>query len=414
MTGSRSGLGVALATIGSGLDGLALGSSSSRSRPLRWRRRGERRRCRGRARGAGRASAAGGRRAGVGAASAVVLRGGLGASRPAAARLDRPRLRLRRRSRGDLDHDGAGSAASRARAAVRSSAGAGHPGGQGQRHRERRAVQPAGEPRLPAPGAVELLDQALGVVRRRSTSRPSRSRPRRGRCSTCAAHPTGARARCGPSRIRTPWVSATSSGVRASTQRGEVGDAEQAHDRGQHPVERRRRCWRPGPGRRCATAEATAPTSAATPAVAAYLDRARAPAPSGSAPSASSSASASSSVGAVVPCSRSVHISPCSVAITPSISSGLTSTSRAFEPSLGPDHAAALEDVHQPAGLGEADPQLALQHRGRAELRGDDQLDRLDHQVHVVADVVVQLALGWLRRGDVVAVRRLRAAPCSA
>ena len=74
----------------------------------------------------------------------------------------------------------------------------------------------------------------------------------------------------------------------------------------------------------------------------------------------------------------------------------------------GPDHAAALEDVHQPSRLGEADAQLALQHRGRAELGGDHQLDRLDHEVEVVADVVVELALGLLRDGDVVAVRRLQ------
>ena len=52
-----------------------------------------------------------------------------------------------------------------------------------------------------------------------------------------------------------------------------------------------------------------------------------------------------------------------------SSSSGMTSTSRAFEPSLGPTTPAALHQVHQPAGLGEPDPQLALQHRGRAELR---------------------------------------------
>ena len=73
-----------------------------------------------------------------------------------------------------------------------------------------------------------------------------------------------------------------------------------------------------------------------------------------------------------------------------------------------PDDAAALEDVHQAAGLGEADPQLALQHRGRPELRGDDELDRLEDEVQVVADVVVELALGGGRGGDVLAVRRLQ------
>src|SRR4051795_10121052 len=70
------------------------------------------------------------------------------------------------------------------------------------------------------------------------------------------------------------------------------------------------------------------------------------------------------------------------------------------------DHAAALEDVHQAAGLGEADPELALQHRGRPELRGDDQLDRLHHELEVVADVVVELPLGLGGCGDVLAVRR--------
>ena len=72
------------------------------------------------------------------------------------------------------------------------------------------------------------------------------------------------------------------------------------------------------------------------------------------------------------------------------------------------DDSPALEDVHQPAGLGEADPELALQHRGRPELRRHDQLDRLDHQVEVVADVVVELALALLRGGDVLAVGRLQ------
>src|SRR5882757_3980430 len=37
----------------------------------------------------------------------------------------------------------------------------------------------------------------------------------------------------------------------------------------------------------------------------------------------------------------------------------------------GPDDAPTLHQVHQPARLGEPDPQLALQHRRRTELRGD-------------------------------------------
>src|SRR5215469_1446697 len=40
----------------------------------------------------------------------------------------------------------------------------------------------------------------------------------------------------------------------------------------------------------------------------------------------------------------------------------------------GTHDAAALKQVHEPTGLREAHPELALQHRGRAELRGDDQL----------------------------------------
>jgi Gpi18-like mannosyltransferase len=43
-----------------------------------------------------------------------------------------------------------------------------------------------------------------------------------------------------------------------------------------------------------------------------------------------------------------------------------------------PHDAAGLHEVHEPARLGEADPQLALEHRGRTELARDDQLDRLD------------------------------------
>ena len=44
-----------------------------------------------------------------------------------------------------------------------------------------------------------------------------------------------------------------------------------------------------------------------------------------------------------------------------------------------PDHAALLEQVHQPPGPGEADLELALEHRGRAELAAD-------HEVHGLAE----------------------------
>ena len=52
-----------------------------------------------------------------------------------------------------------------------------------------------------------------------------------------------------------------------------------------------------------------------------------------------------------------------------------------------PDDAPPLEQVHEPAGAGEADPQLALQHRRRAEPARDDELHRLVEQL--VALVVV-------------------------
>src|SRR3954447_23625066 len=55
------------------------------------------------------------------------------------------------------------------------------------------------------------------------------------------------------------------------------------------------------------------------------------------------------------------------------------------------DDAAAFHQVHQPTGFREAHPQLALQHRGRPELRGDHELCRLAEQVEVVADVAVDL-----------------------
>src|SRR3954453_17960590 len=69
--------------------------------------------------------------------------------------------------------------------------------------------------------------------------------------------------------------------------------------------------------------------------------------------------------------------------------------------SLGGAHdATGLHEIHQPARLGEADPQLALQHRGGAELRRDDQLDGLDEQLQVVTDLLVDLLLLVLHRGQ--------------
>src|SRR5437016_1787756 len=48
------------------------------------------------------------------------------------------------------------------------------------------------------------------------------------------------------------------------------------------------------------------------------------------------------------------------------------------------DDAALLEEVHEPAGPGEADPQLALQHGRGAQLRPHDELHRLVQQVVIV------------------------------
>ncbi len=71
----------------------------------------------------------------------------------------------------------------------------------------------------------------------------------------------------------------------------------------------------------------------------------------------------------------------------------------------GAHHSPGLEQVHQAAGLGEPDAELALQHRRGAELRGDHQFRGLQQHLEVVADVVVDLLLLRLG-GDVVAVDR--------
>ena len=96
-----------------------------------------------------------------------------------------------------------------------------------------------------------------------------------------------------------------------------------------------------------------------------------------------------------VPCGRPAPggSSPRSRASTAGSCSAVTSTSRAFEPSDGPDDLARLEEVHQAARLREADAELALQHRRRAELGRDDELGRREQQLEVVADVGVDLLL---------------------
>lgn len=57
---------------------------------------------------------------------------------------------------------------------------------------------------------------------------------------------------------------------------------------------------------------------------------------------------------------------------------GLDQNVAGLRPLGRPDDTTRLHEVHEPAGLGEADPELALKHGGGAELRGDDELDRLD------------------------------------
>jgi hypothetical protein len=94
-------------------------------------------------------------------------------------------------------------------------------------------------------------------------------------------------------------------------------------------------------------------------------------------------------------------------ASTPSSSSGPHQHVAGLGALRRPDDAAALHEVHQPAGLGEAHAQLALEHRRRAELRRDHQLDGLAQHVEVVADVLVDLALALRARRDVGAERRL-------
>src|SRR4051812_36805558 len=67
------------------------------------------------------------------------------------------------------------------------------------------------------------------------------------------------------------------------------------------------------------------------------------------------------------------------------------------------DHPALLEQVHHPSGAGEADAELALEHRCRAELRADDELHRLPHE-GVVVIVVAAAAEAATHAGHVVVV----------
>ena len=47
-------------------------------------------------------------------------------------------------------------------------------------------------------------------------------------------------------------------------------------------------------------------------------------------------------------------------------------------------HAALFEQIHQSSSPGEPDPELALEHRRRPELGGDDELDRLQQDVDAI------------------------------
>src|SRR2546423_5395244 len=71
------------------------------------------------------------------------------------------------------------------------------------------------------------------------------------------------------------------------------------------------------------------------------------------------------------------------------------------------DDAATLHQIHQPAGLGEPDSELALQHRRRPELGRDDELSRLTEHVEVVADLGVDLTMLARRGPHVLAVGRI-------
>ncbi len=70
--------------------------------------------------------------------------------------------------------------------------------------------------------------------------------------------------------------------------------------------------------------------------------------------------------------------------LSASSSSGVMSTARALEPSLGPTTPACSKQVHQAAGPGEADAQLALEHGGGAELGAHHEVPGLHQQLVVV------------------------------
>ena len=89
--------------------------------------------------------------------------------------------------------------------------------------------------------------------------------------------------------------------------------------------------------------------------------------------------------------------------MTASSSSGVTRTSRGFDPSEGPTMPRVSRmSISRPAF---ANPtELALQHRGRAELQGDHQLHSLKCQLQIVADVLSHLGRGVRSQRHILAI----------
>ena len=58
------------------------------------------------------------------------------------------------------------------------------------------------------------------------------------------------------------------------------------------------------------------------------------------------------------------------------------------------NNAAGFHEIHQAAGLGKANAQLALQHGSRAQLGGDNQLDGFEEVIHILANFLIDFLLG--------------------
>ena len=240
MTASRSGSGVALATIGgsatarSGRPRSASGPSSGRARPSgspadrvsRSARKPIARRDR-----RARVVAASARRSSLGEPRRRA-RAVLGLGQPCVARVDarsasgcvarhvRGRLiassRLARAASGTISTTWSGLPASRTSAAVRS---------------------PSSPTTRVESDSVTAWVGASSCRRGTSTTLPSRNRPRRGSTSTCSMSDHGRPCQVRPRRSRTPCSSTTSSGTRRVEQRLEVRGRDGADDGRQRPVE---------------------------------------------------------------------------------------------------------------------------------------------------------------------------------